>query len=346
MSLGWAIIGTGMHPNLKIAPAINAAEGGELVAVYSRDQGRGEAFAQNHGAKAAYDSIDAMLQDSRVEAVFVSSPNALHSQHAIQAAKAGKHVLAEKPMATTLEDALAMVRECRANGVKMGAGFELRHNPGHAMARDLISQGVLGRVTLALGQWCVGVRGQREPIPRTDLRQWWEQPELVGGAGVIMGLGVHVIDVLRFLLSREVTEVTAMTDGQTEEQPLEGMATVSLRFDDSIIATACCGRMVPDTQNDFAVYGTDGCITGRTTLWEAQLGRVQVASETVNRTEVYPYNYLANFIAELEDFQQAVEEDREPVATGIDGLRVTQVTSAVIQAAKTGRAVKLEPLNI
>ena len=346
MALGWAIIGAGRHPHLKVAPAMGAAQETELVAVYSRDRKRAESFAQNHGAKAAYDSVDALLQDSCVEAVFVASPNALHAGHTLQAARAGKHVLAEKPMATSLEDALAMVRGCRAAGVRLGTGFELRHNPGHALARGLIANGTLGRVTFAQAQWALGVRGRREHVPRTQLREWWEQPEFIGGASVVMGLGVHAVDLLRFLLGREVVEVVAMTDGQTEQQPLENLATMSLRFDNGVIATVCCGRMLPDTQNDFTVYGTDGRVTGKATLWEARLGKVQVVSETFNHTEVYPYSYLANFISELEDFHQAIEEDREPVATGVDGLRVTQVTDAVIESARTGRAVKLEPLSI
>ena len=104
--------------------------------------------------------------------------------------------------------------------------------------------------------------------------------------------------------------------------------------------------MLPDTQNDFTVYGTDGRVTGRATLWEARLGKVQVMSETFNRTEVYPYSYLANFISELEDFRRAIEADREPAATGVDGLRVTQVTDAAIESARTGRTVKLQPLII
>src|SRR5918996_875273 len=119
MPFGWAIISTGQHADLKIAPAINAAEGAELVAVYSRDQGRADAFAKKHGAKAAYDSLDALLEDSRVEAVFIASPNALHAAQTLQAARAGKHVLAEKPMATTLEDAVAMVKGCGEHGVKL-----------------------------------------------------------------------------------------------------------------------------------------------------------------------------------------------------------------------------------
>ena len=346
MALGWAIIGAGTHPHLKIAPAMHAARDTELVAAYSRDRERAETFAQSHNAEAAYDSLDALLRDSRVDAVFVASPNYLHAVHTLQAARAGKHVLAEKPMATKTEDALAMVRECRANCVKLGTGFQVRQNPGHVLARDLIAEGILGRVTLAQGQWGRGVRGQREHIPRTGLREWWDQPELIGNASVMMGLGVHAVDLLRFLLGQEVTQVIAMTDGQTAQQPLENLATMSLRFDGGVIATVCCGRMLPDTLNDFTVYGTDGRITGQATLWEASQGRVEVVSETVNRIEVYPYQFLANFISELEDFRRAVEEDGEPAATGVDGLQVTRVTSAMVESARTGRAITLEPLDI
>ena len=183
-------------------------------------------------------------------------------------------------------------------------------------------------------------------MSRTGLRQWWEQPEFIGDASVIMGLGVHAVDLMRFLLGQEVTEVSAITDGQTVEQPLEHLATMLLRFDGGTIASICCGRFLPDTQNDFTVYGTDGRITGIATLWEARMGRVQVASESVNQTEVYPYDYLANFIAELEDFHQAIEEDRRPAATGLDGLHVAQVTSAMVDSARTKRTIKLEPLLV
>ena len=110
MPLGWGIISTGQHPDLKVAPAMTAADDQEIVAVYSRDKGRAQTFAKKHGAAATYDSIDDLLQDSRVDAVFIASPNSLHSQHALQAAAAGKHVLSEKPMTTTLEDGVAMVR--------------------------------------------------------------------------------------------------------------------------------------------------------------------------------------------------------------------------------------------
>src|SRR5436853_7448131 len=100
MAFGWGIVSTGKHPDVKIAPAMHAAAGGDLVAAYSRDQGRADAFAQKHGARAAYSKLSDLLADSRVDGVFICSPNAVHAEHVVQAAAAGKHVLCETPMAT------------------------------------------------------------------------------------------------------------------------------------------------------------------------------------------------------------------------------------------------------
>ena len=341
--LGWGIISTGLHPENKIAPAIARADGAELAAVYSRDRLRAEAFAERHGARTAYDDLDAMLADAAVDAVFISSPNSLHAQHGIKAAAAGKHVLVEKPMTTTLEDSVALVQACRTRGVKLGVGFELRLHPGHVTARRQVAQGTLGVITMAQAQWGFGVRGQQIPEPRTGLRQWWMQPEMIGGAAAIMGTGVHAIDLLRFLLGQEVTEVTALTNGQTPEQPLETIAALSLRFSSGCIATVFCGRTLPDSRNDFVLYGVNGRITGRATLWEAQQGKLEMVSDSTSYTEVYPADYLGNFTALIEDFGRAVAEDREPAATGLDGLRVVEITLAALESAREGRTVKLTP---
>ena len=272
MTLGWAIISTGLHVDNKIAPAITATPEAELVAIYSRDQGRAEACAQKHGAKAAYSDMRALLQDSRVQAVFIASPNALHAQHAVQAAQAGKHVLAEKPMTTTLEDAIAMVRTCREQRVKLGVGYHLRQHPGHRETRRLIAAGTLGTVALAQGQWGFGVRGQDGPPRHTGLRQWWDEPAMIGYASTMMGTGVHVVDLLRFVLGQEVTEVAAISDGQTAQRPLEQVLAMALRFDGGTIATVCCGRRLPDSRNDLTVYGSLGRIVGAGALWEGRQG--------------------------------------------------------------------------
>ena len=175
---------------------------------------------------------------------------------------------------------------------------------------------------------------------------WWDQPEMIGGASTMMGTGVHAVDLMRFLIGSEVAEVNAMTDGQTDQQPLEQLATLSLRFDGGVIATIACSRLLPDSRNDFTIYGSLGRVRGEATLWEARQGRVELISEDVHRTGVCPDQYLGNFIAEVEDFHQAIEEDREPAATGVDGLRVVEITLAMIESARDGRTVKLERVEV
>jgi len=345
VAIGWAIVSTGSHSENRIAPAIGETPGAELVAVCSRDQGRAEQFAEQHGAKAAYDSVEEMVRDSRVDAVFIVSPNSLHARHTFLAAQAGKQVITEKPMATTLEDAVDMVRQCRTNGVKLGLGFELRQHPAHKLMRDVIAQGALGRIGLAQGLWGGGVRGQDEPAARTGAQLWWEDPEMVGGASPMMGMGVHVVDLLRFLLAQDPIEVSAITDGQTEQQPLEHLVTMLLRFDGGTIATVCTGRLLPDPRNDISIYGTGGRAAGKGTLFAARQGEVEIVSDTVNQTEAYPGNLMPNFVAMLEDFQEAVEKDRQPAATGEDGAKVVQATLAMIESARTGQRIKLDPLK-
>ncbi len=342
MSLRWAIAGIGSHADLKLAPAMKLADDARLVAVYGRDQGRADAFAEKHGADAAYSDLDALLSDSRVDAVFVASPNHLHAPQTIKAAAAGKHVLSEKPMANSVTDAAAMVSACRDHGVQLGLGFELRFHPAHLWARKVIDDGTIGRIRLAHGQWGRGNRGEPEHLPRIGLREWWETPELIGDASVLVGLGVHVFDLFRFLLREEVVEVVALTDGQTTHQPLEHIATTALRMSGSTIAQVMCGRMLPDTQNDLALYGSDGRFATKETVWEARLGQAEVVSATVNDNEAYEYDYLANFVAELNDFRDALESDRDPSATGEDGLKATQITAAAIESAKTGKVVKVQ----
>jgi 1,5-anhydro-D-fructose reductase (1,5-anhydro-D-mannitol-forming) len=178
------------------------------------------------------------------------------------------------------------------------------------------------------------------------LQRWWDDPTMIGGASTMMGTGVHVVDVLRFLLDQEVVEVAAISDGQTPHKPLEQLLTMSLRFDGGTIATVCCGRRLPDSRNDVTLYGSHGRITGLGTLWEARQGKLEVVSETVNHSTEFAPDLLANYVDELQDFHRAIEAHRQPAASGLDGLRVVQVTLAMIASAREGRTVKIEPLTV
>ncbi len=195
---------------------------------------------------------------------------------------------------------------------------------------------------LAQAQWAFGVRGRDGSPPRTPLTQWWDTPELIGGASTMMGTGVHSVDLLRFVLGAEVDEITAVTDGQTAARPLEQLACLTLRFGNGTLGQVVASRLLPDSRNDFRVYGITGLIAGHHSMWEARTGRFEITSDTVNETADYPEALLPNYVAEIEDFQRAVATGGQPAATGLDGLRVVEVTLAMIESARTRRSVKIE----
>jgi len=338
MPLGWGIVSAGNHPNSIMAPAINAAKAANLAAVYARDMGRAKEFAGRHGAGAGYDSFEDFLKDPGVDVVYIASPNSLHCGQTVQAARAGKHVLCEKPMALTIKDCQEMVDVCAHEGVKLGIAFQARQHPGTREARRLVGSGALGSVALAHAQWGYGEPGLVKPTVRTGLREWWERPDLVG-AGTFMGNGVHGADQLRYVLDSEVTEVTAVTDGQTDAQPLEHLATLLLRFANGTIGILVSGRRLPYNRPDLAVYGSRGRViaSGGQTSWA---GSLEVVEEGKERTEGYGRDDGNVYVNLVEDFNRAVEEDGQPEATGLDGLKVVQITLAMVESAKTGKLVK------
>ena len=346
MAIGWAFIGTGRHPDSRVAPAMALAEDTEIIAAYSRDQQRAEEFAAKHGAREAYTSVAALLGDSRVDAVFIASPNHLHAPYAKLAAQAGKHVFVEKPMATAVSESLDVIKACRAHGVKLGVGFQLRFHPGHLEARRLVQEGVLGEIALAQSQLGSGTRGEVRRSPRTGLSEWWEDPGMVGHSMAMIGSGVHCVDDLEFILGQTVVEVSALTDGQSESSLLEHLATMTLRFSGGAIGMVCCGSRMPDSRNDVTIYGSDGRVLLQDSSRPLLEGSLEVASETVNSTVSYTPDPLALSKWQIEGFNKAISLDEEPRASGLDGLRSVQVTVAMIESARTGRMVRVDPIDV
>lgn len=166
---------------------------------------------------------------------------------------------------------------------------------------------------------------------------------MIGGAYSIMGMGVHALDLLQFLLGQPITEAMAVTDGQTAEKPLESIAAIALRFRNGALGTVCCGRRVPDTKNDALVYGTGGRVWLQDTIWESMQGKLEVVSDAVDVAESYEGDLLTLYKLQIETFCRAIQGGEEFEASGMDGLRAVQVVSAIIESASTGRAIKIEP---
>ena len=162
----------------------------------------------------------------------------------------------------------------------------------------------------------------------------------------MMALGIHCVDELRFMLGQEVTELSAITDGQNSSRPLENLATLCLRFSGGTIGTVSCGFRMPNFQNSVALYGSDGKIIFSEAYPPHVLqGGMEVSSETVNAAKTYSRDELILMQHQIEGFNQAIQHGHEPAATGMDGLKAVQVIEAMIKSASTGTTVKLESLD-
>jgi 1,5-anhydro-D-fructose reductase (1,5-anhydro-D-mannitol-forming) len=326
MAIGWAVAGTGEHADRRLVPGIVQAENTRLVAVFSRDEERGVGFAARHGAARSYTSLEALLEDPEVEVVCIATPNHCHAQQTVMAAQAKKHVLCEKPMATTVADARHMVEVCRQNSVKLGTGFHSRHHPAHVQAQKMVASGEVGEPVLAKVQWAANFG---------PAAQWWFQPEAGGGA--LLTRGIHAIDLLRFLLGQEVVEVTAYTRRDNPQYPYEELALVMLKFSGGALGVMDCSHIVPHWHNDVVVYGSKARLVSQGTVGVHLRGELQYLSET--ETARWEFQGKGLYARQAEAFNQAILEDRQPNASGLDGLRLVEITQAVFQSAQTGQAV-------
>src|SRR3990172_4801086 len=199
---GWGLIGTGDIADDRILPGINAFASNKLIAVVSRDQARADAFARKFGARHAYTSYDDMLRNPAVTVVAIETPNALHAEQAIAAARAGKHVFCDKPMATTVADAERVVRECGKSGVKLGVNFHNRFMPFFIETKRIADSGEIGDVLL------VELEASAGPNPVSTQASWRVDPAMAG-LGTTISVGVPVYEILRYILSSEIATVTS-----------------------------------------------------------------------------------------------------------------------------------------
>jgi 1,5-anhydro-D-fructose reductase (1,5-anhydro-D-mannitol-forming) len=246
--LGWGVIGLGNIVNTTIAPAMVAEPDCDLVAGVSRDQGRADEFAAKFGARFAYDDYDRMLANPEVDAIFIATPNSLRASQVIASARAGKHVLCDKPMATNLPDAILEVQECCRAGVKFGINFHNRHLHWVRDVKEMLANGVIGKVEAVEVEVGSGTR---------HYDKWRTDPDMAG-LGSIYNVGVHALDFLRLILASEAVEVAAMFDREPGGGAVERLGMVLIRFSNGVMAYANCNERLAYPRNDVVFFGSTG----------------------------------------------------------------------------------------
>lgn len=327
--LGWGLVGASNIAREWMIDAIRAQAGNDVVAVMSGDAARGANYASANAIAASYTSIDDLLADPAVDAVYISTTNELHARQAIAAAAAGKHVLCEKPLALTLSDAHAIVDACREAGVVLGTNHHLRNAASHQAIRKLVREGAIGQPLFARVFHAVSL---------PEHLQGWRIHSPAAGGGVILDITVHDADTLRFILDAEPVEAIAMTPQATlASDSVEDGVMAVLRFGNGVLAQLHDAFTVAYAGTGIEIHGTAGSIIGRDVMTQRPVGEVVLRNaQGEHPIPLVHHNLYAHSVAA---FNAAVLSGGSPAATGEDGLRSLATALAVQQAVRTGRQV-------
>ncbi|MFO7169552.1 MAG: Gfo/Idh/MocA family oxidoreductase [Chloroflexota bacterium] len=342
--LGFAIIGTGMIARYH-AQAIAETPGARLVTLCASGPEQAAAAAARFGVPCDSD-LNAVLQRPDVDAVCICTPSGLHAQQAIAAARAGKHVLVEKPIALSLADADAMIAAAREAGVLLAVALQRRTDPDFIAVRQAIAAGELGRMVLGT----ISVPYVR-PQSYYDSAAWRGTWALDGG-GALMNQGVHLVDLLLWYMG-EVEEVFARFDTLAHEIEVEDCLAATLRFANgalgSIVATTAAA---PGFPHRVEVYGTQGGvqIEGEAVVRWDQAGEGGAAESRRPATAATPQAAGAGASPTgisavghtrlVTDLVEAVRTGRAPLVPGEEGRRSLATVLAVYESARTGRPAR------
>ncbi|MDQ0060766.1 Gfo/Idh/MocA family protein [Paenibacillus harenae] len=333
-----AVVGCGSISKYRHIPDYAANDNVELVAFCDPIVERAQKYADQYGAK-AYANYEDMLTELKPDAVSVCTPNYLHAPVAIAAANAGAHVLVEKPMASTDEEAAAMIEAARKNGVYLMVGHNQRLMPPHAKARQILEKGELGKVLTfrtSFGHpgpegWSIDGKGS----------WFFRKEEAVMGA---MGdLGVHKSDLIRYLLNDEVSQVTAFIDTIDKEgTDVDDNATVLLRMKSGAIGTLVASWTYYKGEDNSTVLWCQNGVMKIGTDPEDQV-IVELRNGTVERYNVgaIATNDKQETSGVIDAFITSITTKTTPSITGEEGRKSLAVILAAFEAQATGKVISL-----
>lgn len=342
---GVGIVGCGVVAPTH-AQAIATLPNAQLVAAYDVVTDKARSFASRFSLDVA-SSLDDLLARPEVDVVTVCVPSGLHAEIGVEAARAGKHVIVEKPIDVTVEAANRLIESCQAAGVKLTVISQHRYDPAARQARELVARGRLGR--LVLGDAVVKWYRSQGYYDSGDWRGTWA----LDGGGALMNQGVHYVDLLRWFMG-PVAEVTALCATQSHAIEVEDVALAILRFESGAVGLLEASTSVfPGLPERLEVSGTNGTII----IEAGELRLVELADE---RPDVGAYGQPArpadrpvatgaadpaaipggSHTAQIADFLSALESGGEALMTGEEGRDSLAVIRAVYDSAQAGRPVR------
>ena len=317
MTINIGIIGPGRIANDVLAPAVSQVEGAALWSVLSRDLTRATAFAETHNAQSpnpAYTDLKQLLADPELDAVVIATPDKMHAEQVIACAEAGKHVLVEKPMATDVADAQAMVDACNSADVRLAVAYHLRWHDGHRKLVDLIRSGNLGNLRHMRAQWTWKADDANNWRASAEVGRWWS----------LAGVGTHCLDLIRWVMvpsCGEVVSIKGVISKAVWGGPHDETAVVSMRFASGATAEFCSSVLF-ESPLKAEIYGESGYALCDGTLGRYGQGTLDVNGKPLDFQVVNPY------AGEIRDFVASIHEKRLPEVDGAEGLRNVELLVA------------------
>ncbi len=339
----WAVLGScGIAKRRTIPEGIIPAKNAKLVSIYDVNSKANTELAGQLGVRAAASEADLLADD--IDAVYIATPANLHYGHVLAAAKAGKHVLCEKPLGLTVAEAEEMISACKQAGVHLGTAFMMRFHSQHQSALKMIQEGKLGKMVYARAQlscWYPPMEGA------------WRQNPLQGGGGSLVDMGGHCIDLLEMFFG-PVQKVSCFINNSVQDYRSEDSAVATLFFQNGVMATVDTFFCVPDasSKNALELYGSRGSILARGTIGQGQAGEMvaylegddsgynaQQSRESGAGIAVSP-EPLNMYCAEIEQISRAILENQPSSIDAEPGLRSQKILHSCYVSAKSGKVIE------
>jgi predicted dehydrogenase len=328
--LGFALCGLGSLATAQIAPAIPKTKYCRLAGIVTGHPDKAEKWKAQYSIPDKniynYENMEKMADNPDIDVVYVVTPNALHAELTIKAAKAGKHVLCEKPMEVSVEKCQQMIDACKAANRLLAIGYRSRFDPPTQECIQLARQEVFGRTKIIQAGFGFRIG---------DPNQWRLKRDLAGG-GALMDVGIYALQATRYLSGEEPTIVTAL---ETKTDPVkfkevDESITWQLKFPSGIIAN-CSTTYIVGGIDSYTVFA-EGGVFGLSPAYNYEGNR---GMRSDGRRILYPPT--DQFAAEMDDFAQCIMQNKQSIVSGEEGLRDIRIVTGIYDSIRTGKAVPL-----
>jgi predicted dehydrogenase len=322
----YAVIGLGHIAQAAVLPAFKHAKNSELTALVSGTPKKLAALGRRYGVKHlyGYDDVDELFASGEIDAVYIALPNHLHKEYTIKAAKAGLHVLCEKPMAVTARDCEAMIRATEAANVKLMIAYRLHFERINLEVADTARSGQLGDIRYFSSDFSMQVAPGNIRLQRIE------------GGGPLHDIGIYCINAARYCFADEPTQVMATATRSKDPRFREADENVvaSMRFKDERIASFTCSFGAAD-RSIYTVVGTKGSVSVEPAYEYAE--GLAYEMKRGERTQKKKMSKSDQFAPELLYFSDCIRNNRDPEPSGKEGLADLRIIEAMQRSIKSGR---------